>query len=106
MCFIFDTWLFQLIWNNTPDKVRMRGPKVSHQLVQGLLEEGRRKEVKDDRQVIGVGQVAWSRGSPSSGFAHPKVHFIPGCFNSFGMMQRTKWGWVVFRLAISLCRDS
>ena len=34
------------------------------------------------------------------------LSILPGVFVSFGMMQRTKWGWVLRRLVISLFKFS
>jgi len=34
------------------------------------------------------------------------VCLLPGVFVSFGMIQRTKWGWVLLRLVISLFKFS
>ena len=34
------------------------------------------------------------------------VFVLPGVFCSFGIMQRTKWGLVLFSVVINLVRDS
>lgn len=37
---------------------------------------------------------------------HLKCQYLPGVFDSLGIKQRTKWGWVLLKLVISLPRFS
>lgn len=56
------------------------------------------------------GRAAWGHTDCSStALSAPfcsMFHELPGVFVSLGMMQRTKWGWVVRKLDINLFRFS
>lgn len=56
--------------------------------------------------VVGE-KAAWSASGPATPHHKDITPFSsPGSFRSLGMRHRTKWGWVVLRLVISLLRFS